>query len=85
MQESFGDRRKEVQEGARFIYFVKQLHTNLCRIRRLPKGSLSHEPVTFRNKSIGKFTQSDGGEQIDAMYFDGRKDQSLFKHKDTGD
>ena len=38
----------------------------------------------LRNKFIGKFTQSDGGKQIDAIYFDGRKDQILFQHNDTG-
>ena len=37
----------------------------------------------FSNKLIGKFTQSDGGEQIDVIYFDGRKDQTLFQHEDT--
>ena len=46
MHESLGDRRKEVH-GARFIYFVKQLHNNLSLVRRLPQESLFHEPVTF--------------------------------------
>ena len=46
MHESLGDRRKEVQ-GARFIYFVKQLHNNLSRVWRLPQGPLSHEFVTL--------------------------------------
>ena len=47
MHESLGDRRKEVQ-GARFIYFVEQLHNNLPRVRRLPQGSLFHELVTAK-------------------------------------
>ena len=33
-------------QGARFIYFVKYLHKNLSRVRRLPQGSLFHELVT---------------------------------------
>ena len=45
MHEGLGDRRKEVQEGARFIDFVKQLHNTLSLVRRLPQDSLSHEPV----------------------------------------
>ena len=45
VHKSIGDRRKEVQ-GVRFIYFVKQLHKNLSLVRRLPQGSLFHEPVT---------------------------------------
>ena len=45
MHESLGDRRNEVQ-GARFIYFVKQLQNNLSWVRKLPQESLSHEPVT---------------------------------------
>ena len=51
MHESLGDRRKEVQ-GARFIYFVKQLHNNLSRVRRLPQGSLFHELVTVSKKEV---------------------------------
>ena len=31
---------------ARFIYLQLQLHCNLSRVRRLPQGSLLHEPVT---------------------------------------
>ena len=51
MHESLGDRRKEVQEGARFIYFVKQLHNHLSQVRRLPQESLSHEPFTLKTLS----------------------------------
>ena len=32
---------------ARFIYLQLQLHCNLSRVRRLPQGSLLHEPVTL--------------------------------------
>ena len=38
----------------------------------------------LRNKLICKFTLSDRDEQIDAIYFDGRRDQTLFQHEDTG-
>ena len=53
MYESLGDRRKKVQEGVRFIYFVKQLHNNLSR--RLAQGSLFHKPVTLCDESKTKF------------------------------
>ena len=51
----------------------------------IDKSIVRRERNIFRNKLIVKFTQSDGGKQIDAIYFDGRKDQTLFQHKDTGD
>ena len=38
----------------------------------------------FRNKLVGKFAQSNESEQIDAIYFDSKKDQTLLQHRDTG-
>ena len=48
----------------------------------IDKSKVRRERNMFRNKVIGKFTQSDGGEQSDAIYFDGGKDQTLFQHDD---
>ena len=36
----------------------------------------------FRNKLVGKFAQSNESEQIDAIYFDSKKDQTLLQHKE---
>ena len=50
----------------------------------IDKSKVRKERNMFKKKLIGKFTQSDEDEQIDAIYFDGRKDQTLFQHKNTG-
>ena len=38
----------------------------------------------FRNKLIGNFTRSDGDEQMDAVYFDDRKDQTILTRRYKG-
>ena len=40
------DNNSVTRGKARFIYLQLQLHCNLSRVRRLPQGSLLHEPVT---------------------------------------
>ena len=40
------DNNSVTRGKARFIYIQLQLHCNLSRVRRLPQGSLLHEPVT---------------------------------------
>ena len=50
----------------------------------IDKSKVRRERNLFRDKLTGKFTQSDGDEQIDVVYFDGRKDEDLFQHEDTG-
>ena len=61
------------------------LVTETDQTMTIDKSKVRRERNMFRNKLIGKFTQGDGGKQIDAIYFDNRKDQTLFQHKDTGD
>ena len=51
----------------------------------IDKSEVRKEKNTFRNKLIGYFTQSDGDEQIDIIYFDGRKDQPPFQREDAED
>ena len=45
------DNNSVTRGKARFIYLQLQLHGNLFRVRRLPQGSLFHEPVTPLNIS----------------------------------
>ena len=61
------------------------LVTKTDRTIIIDKSKVGRARNTFRNKLISKFTQGDGGEQIDAIYFVGIKDQTLFQQGDTGD
>ena len=46
------DNNSVTRGKARFICLQLQLHCNLSRVRRLPQGSLLHEPVTMMIKTF---------------------------------
>ena len=48
------------------------------------KSKVRRKINTFETNQIGNFTQSNGDEQTDAIYFDGRKSQTLFQLEVTG-
>ena len=50
----------------------------------IDRNKVRRERQAFRNKLVDDFQPNNEVEPIDAIYFDGRKDQTLVHREETG-